>query len=499
MGSVIIDNSSPHDNWITNETTIEVTVACEEMFGSFKIDLRPGESRRVTSDVKANVYPLGQYSYDDLRYHIGKSQNWEVRLDQGVLVMVNTASSSTIAPTPEQHNETRGEVHCANCGGLVDWDEAYKQQDTPGASEVNPPGTGDFRPRVFCPHCGFLVAEWDIDRNEDRDQWKWHGDNKTRNAGKELPPSPLTWWGKDVPLDGRVSISDEQLDVSQMMGRASTEEFLAAAASGDVATVQKQIVSGVDLNAKTYKGETAVMVAAMEGHTNVVHMLIEAGAAINDQNVYGRHTPLILAALQGHLDTVTVLIESGADKSLKNQFGKTAGEAADSAGHADIVELLTDRVVEPATPMQEDLIAEQSKEETRFSYAGFWKRFAAALIDLFIIFFTSTFIFVVCLNIFWGMSYYSSEAHDIIMFFFGWLYFAIFESSALQATPGKMALRTRVTDLEGRRVGFGKATGRFFGKIISFLVFLIGFIMVGFTQRKQGLHDKMSGCLVVNK
>ena len=80
-----------------------------------------------------------------------------------------------------------------------------------------------------------------------------------------------------------------------------------------------------------------------------------------------------------------------------------------------------------------------------------------------------------------------------------WIYFAAFESSPKQATPGKMALGIKVTDLNGRRIGFGKATGRYFGKILSFIILGIGFIMIAFTEKKQGLHDKMAGCLVVNK
>jgi uncharacterized RDD family membrane protein YckC len=62
-----------------------------------------------------------------------------------------------------------------------------------------------------------------------------------------------------------------------------------------------------------------------------------------------------------------------------------------------------------------------------------------------------------------------------------------------------MALGIKVTDLSGERIGFGKATGRYFGKIISGLILLIGYIMVAFTEKKQGLHDMMAGCLVVSK
>jgi uncharacterized RDD family membrane protein YckC len=60
-----------------------------------------------------------------------------------------------------------------------------------------------------------------------------------------------------------------------------------------------------------------------------------------------------------------------------------------------------------------------------------------------------------------------------------------------------MALGIIVTDLEGRRIGFGRATGRYFAKILSALILGIGFLMVAFTQRKQGLHDMIAGTLVV--
>jgi uncharacterized RDD family membrane protein YckC len=56
-----------------------------------------------------------------------------------------------------------------------------------------------------------------------------------------------------------------------------------------------------------------------------------------------------------------------------------------------------------------------------------------------------------------------------------------------------------VTDLEGHRIGFGRASGRFFGKIISAITLYIGFLMAGFTEKKQALHDMMAGTLVIRK
>lgn len=80
-----------------------------------------------------------------------------------------------------------------------------------------------------------------------------------------------------------------------------------------------------------------------------------------------------------------------------------------------------------------------------------------------------------------------------------WLYYALLESSSRQATIGKMALGLIVIDEEGERITFARATGRHFAKILSTLVFFVGYLMVAFTQRKQGLHDLIAGTLVINK
>lgn len=80
-----------------------------------------------------------------------------------------------------------------------------------------------------------------------------------------------------------------------------------------------------------------------------------------------------------------------------------------------------------------------------------------------------------------------------------WLYFAGCESSVLQATPGKLALGLRVTDEFGRRIGFARASGRFFGKFVSGLILDIGYLLAAWTPRKQALHDLLAGCCVVRK
>jgi uncharacterized RDD family membrane protein YckC len=80
-----------------------------------------------------------------------------------------------------------------------------------------------------------------------------------------------------------------------------------------------------------------------------------------------------------------------------------------------------------------------------------------------------------------------------------WIYYALLESSVWQATIGKKLLGLRVTDLAGNRISFARASGRFFGKILSGMILGIGFLMAGFTQRKQALHDILAGCLVLRQ
>ena len=80
----------------------------------------------------------------------------------------------------------------------------------------------------------------------------------------------------------------------------------------------------------------------------------------------------------------------------------------------------------------------------------------------------------------------------------GVLYFALCESSAWQGTLGKLALGIRVTDLQGKRISFPRALGRYFAKILSAIILGIGFLMVAWIQRKQGLHDMICDTLVLN-
>lgn len=80
-----------------------------------------------------------------------------------------------------------------------------------------------------------------------------------------------------------------------------------------------------------------------------------------------------------------------------------------------------------------------------------------------------------------------------------WLYFALFESSSLQATPGKLLAGTKVTDMQGRRIGFGRATTRALAKGLSAMLCYIGYLMAAFNDRCQTLHDMIAQTLVLKR
>jgi uncharacterized RDD family membrane protein YckC len=78
-----------------------------------------------------------------------------------------------------------------------------------------------------------------------------------------------------------------------------------------------------------------------------------------------------------------------------------------------------------------------------------------------------------------------------------WFYYALMQSSSRQATLGQLALGLRVTDVEGRRISFARASGRHFATVLTGLTIGIGYLMVLFTTRKQTLHDLVAGTVVV--
>jgi uncharacterized RDD family membrane protein YckC len=156
-------------------------------------------------------------------------------------------------------------------------------------------------------------------------------------------------------------------------------------------------------------------------------------------------------------------------------------------------------------------------------YAGFWLRFVAYVIDSLVTFLAVGLVAALAIG-FLGIGFFRAQFEEmgrgmngpspvfpamlvvtiltlvVVSLVASWLYFAGMESSEHQGTLGKMALGLVVTDVNGQRVSFARSTGRFFSKIITGMVPLaIGYIMAGFTEKKQALHDMIASCLVLRK
>ena len=155
------------------------------------------------------------------------------------------------------------------------------------------------------------------------------------------------------------------------------------------------------------------------------------------------------------------------------------------------------------------------------NYAGFWLRLVAVIIDGIVIGCIQSLVFVPMLaavgfgiasNIesmdmqdsgdimgMVGVIVAALSAYWVLAMCIQILYFSLMESSKFQGTLGKMALGIKVTDMNGAKLDFVKAFLRNLCKIISNFTLLIGYIMAGFTEKKQALHDMIASTLVVKK
>ena len=171
----------------------------------------------------------------------------------------------------------------------------------------------------------------------------------------------------------------------------------------------------------------------------------------------------------------------------------------------------------PSAPLQ---ALPQTTAAALEDHAGFWKRVAAYILDAIVLYIPNTIIMkamggdsaqeamkqtmlsapgdVHVMLTAYQQFYATMGTAVVITTVMAWLYFALLESSPWQATLGKLALGIRVTDLEGKRISLPRALGRYPAKFLSTIILGIGFLMVAWTRRKQGLHDMIAGTLVLN-
>lgn len=154
------------------------------------------------------------------------------------------------------------------------------------------------------------------------------------------------------------------------------------------------------------------------------------------------------------------------------------------------------------------------------NYAGFWKRVLAYILDALVLYIPNKLIMdamgaeaaqtrlndavqAAADNVQAVLAAYSHFYADVgnatlVTGVLAWLYFAFCESSTWQATLGKLAVGIRVTDLHGARISIPRALGRYPAKFLSVFTFGFGFLMAGWTRRKQALHDMVASTLVLN-
>ena len=134
-------------------------------------------------------------------------------------------------------------------------------------------------------------------------------------------------------------------------------------------------------------------------------------------------------------------------------------------------------------------------------YAGFWIRFGAVLIDLVVM----AIVFWVPLTLIYGEEYWVGDQFyhgfwDLMFSYILPFVVTIWFWLRFFGTPGKMALRLKIVDANtGSQLSLGQAIGRYFAYIVAAIPLLLGYIWVGIDKRKQGLHDKLAGTVVIRQ
>jgi len=154
----------------------------------------------------------------------------------------------------------------------------------------------------------------------------------------------------------------------------AAETFLEAARGGDAATLREDLERGTDPNLADEEGRTPLMLAAFDGHTEAVDLLLQFGAKVDTRDVMGRTalmyaasgpnadtvqsllaggasvdladdaehwTALMFAAAEGQSTVVRLLLAKGADRTLRDVDGDAAADFALQRGHRELAELLT--------------------------------------------------------------------------------------------------------------------------------------------------------------
>lgn len=142
--------------------------------------------------------------------------------------------------------------------------------------------------------------------------------------------------------------------------------------------------------------------------------------------------------------------------------------------------------------------ADAGANSADLEYAGIGWRLLAFLIDAIVLALGGSILGIVIGN---GLNplFIDYRGQGLVGVVLQWLYFAGLESSSMRGSLGKRACGLIVVDMEGRRLTFLRATARYFSKMLSALVLFVGYLMIAFTERRQGLHDLIASTVVLKE
>jgi uncharacterized RDD family membrane protein YckC len=154
----------------------------------------------------------------------------------------------------------------------------------------------------------------------------------------------------------------------------------------------------------------------------------------------------------------------------------------------------------PETPFAGPELRTAAAILQQVSYAGFWRRFFGLVIDVIVTYFP-----IATVRVLLGLP--ASGSFDplqpaawwaaLLEVVIDWLYAALLISSPWRATLGQAVMDLHVTDLNGNRISFLRATGRYVAQILDLVTLGFGLLMQVFSPRRQALHDLVSGTVVV--
>jgi hypothetical protein len=211
-------------------------------------------------------------------------------------------------------------------GGLMDGDgSSFKVRI--GGREKSVSEYGDVAPPIF------REVELEVDAAANTHQWR-HGDPKTESIveidWEYLPKAGKTKLmdaahdGDEVRCQAALAAGDKLTDVDA----SGWTPLMYAASSYGHSLVNEMLKAGANVNARSKRGETALMASAATGMAD--EDLLKAGADVNAVNDAGM-TALMLLVQRGDPDEITALLKAGADARRKDASGRTAMDYLNAA------------------------------------------------------------------------------------------------------------------------------------------------------------------------